>query len=348
MRYKEYELEHFLVDEFFIQWVKFPDENNRHFWEKWLQEHPEKRTIVQEAAQLIRAVRYRSTIPVTDTVYVETFENIVRFTGPMEYMKPHGRGVGHLLGFLTLRKVVAVLVLGFCGWMSVALMFQTAEEVADVAEEIPLVTKENPAGVKSLITLTDGSKVYLNAGSSIQYPKEFDSNLREVSLTGEAFFDIQPESDRPFVVRTGNARVEVLGTSFNVNQQEGGKLAVALVTGKVRVKDDKGSQVQLVPSEMLVMKEGGEFYKTAFDPLEVLGWKEKQLVFKKDTFESVKQKIENWYGVEVQVNGRVPRGWAYTGVYQDEMLDNVLAGIFYTSGTTYKIEGKKVTINNPK
>lgn len=348
MRYKDYELEHFLVDEFFIQWVKFPDENNRHFWEKWLQEHPGKRATIQEAAQLIRAVRYCKTIPVSDTVYVETFENIVRAAGPIESEKASGGGVTHLLGFFTLRKLVAVLVLGFCGWMSVALMFQQEEPLTELAVEVPMVTRENPAGKKSLITLTDGSKVYLNAGSSIRYPKEFGADIREVILTGEAFFDIQPESDRPFVVSTDHARVEVLGTSFNVNQQEGGKLAVALVTGKVRVKDEKGSQVQLAPSEMLVMEQGGAFYKTAFDPLEVLGWKDKKLVFKKDSFESTKRKIENWFGVEVQVKGRIPRGWIYTGIYQDELLENVMAGIFYTSGISYKIEGKNVTIYNPK
>ncbi|WP_245189540.1 FecR family protein [Lunatimonas salinarum] len=347
MRYKDYELEHFLVDEFFIQWVKCPDENNRHFWEKWLREHPEKRIIVQEAARLIRAVRYGKTIPVTDTVYVETFENIVRAAGSLEAVKSGGGAVSHILGLLTLRKLVAVLVLGFFGWLSLDIMFQPRRETAEPLVEIPIVTKENPAGKKSIVTLTDGSKVYLNAGSAIWYPKEFGSDKREVTLTGEAFFDVHPESDRPFVVRSGNVRVEVLGTSFNVNQQEGGKLAIALVTGKVRVKDEQGSQVHLEPSEMLVMEEGGAFYKTAFDPLEVLGWKDKQLVFKMDNMESAKRKIENWYGVEVQVKGAIPRGWAYTGVYQDELLENVLRGIFHTSGISYKIDGKQVTIYNP-
>jgi transmembrane sensor len=347
IRYKDYDLEHFLMDEFFIQWVKYPDENNSHFWEKWLREFPEKREMVMQAAQFIRVIHYRPSLPVSDTLYVETFENIIRASLPKEPKNTIEKGGTFFFNFFTLRKLVAVLIVGFCCWMSYSLMFQQ-EEVKETVVEIPLVTKQNPPGVKSLITLEDGSKVYLNAGSSLQYPKQFGLESREIQLIGEAFFDIQPEKDRPFVVHSGTTKINVLGTTFNVNQEGSGKISVALVTGKVRVQDDSGNQVNLDPSEMLVMEKGGEFYKTNFDPIEILGWKDKQLVFKKDSFKSAKRKIENWFGVEVIVKGRMPNGLVYTGVYEDELLENVLKGIFYTSGISYKIEGKKVTIYNPK
>lgn len=347
MRYKDYDLEDFLMDEFFIQWVKFPDSNNCHFWEKWIQEHPQKREMVMQAAEFIRGVHYSQEAKFSDTMYVETFENIIRSTTPLDRKVSAKKTTFSLLSLFSLRKLVAVLVVGFCCWMGYSLMFQM-EEVKEVVVEIPMVKKINPAGVKSLITLSDGSKVYLNAGSTLQFPKQFSSERREVQLSGEAFFDIQSEADRPFIVSTGTSLIKVLGTTFNVNQEEGGKLAVALVSGKVRVNDDKGNQVNLEPSEMLVMEQGGDFYKTGFDPLAVLGWKDRQLVFKKDAFDIVQRKIENWYGVEVQVKGRMPKNWVYTGVYRDELLENVLAGIFYTSGITYKIDGKKVTIYNPK
>lgn len=347
IRYKDYELEHFLTDEFFIQWVKFPDRNNCHFWEKWLQENPQKRETVMQAVQLIRGVHYGKNVLFTDTMYVETFENIIRTTNLPDRKLSSNKVTFNFSSLFSLRKLVAVLVVGFCCWMGYSLMFQM-EEVKEVVVEIPMVKKINPAGVKSLITLSDGSKVYLNAGSTLQFPKQFSSERREVQLSGEAFFDIQSEADRPFIVSTGNTQIKVLGTTFNVNQEESGKIAVALVSGKVRVNDDKGNQVNLDPSEMLVMEHSGEFYKTGFDSLEILGWKDKQLVFKKDAFAVVQRKLENWYGVEVQVKGRMPKNWVYTGVYRDELLENVLAGIFYTSGITYKIDGKKVIIYNPK
>ncbi|WP_234364061.1 FecR family protein [Lunatibacter salilacus] len=347
IRYRDYKLEDFLMDEFFIQWVKFPDSNNCHFWEKWIQEYPHKREMVTQAARFIRGVHYSQEASFSDNMYVETFENIIRTTTPLDRKVSAKKTTFNLLSLFSLRKLVAVLVVGFCCWMGYSLMFQQ-EEVKVAVVEIPVVKKINPAGKKSLITLSDGSKVYLNAGSSLQYPKQFGAERREVQLTGEAFFDIQSETDRPFIVCTANTQIKVLGTTFNVNQEESGKIAVALVSGKVRVNDNKGNQVNLEPSEMLVMEHEGEFYKTSFDALEISGWKDKKLVFKKDTFVTVQQKIENWYGVDVQVIGKMPKGWVYTGVYEDELLENVLTGIFYTSGITYKIDGKKVTINNTK
>ncbi|SEJ60801.1 protein of unknown function [Cyclobacterium xiamenense] len=347
MRYSDYELEDFLMDEFFIQWVKFPDSNNCHFWEKWVQEYPQKREMVLQASVLIRGIHYTQKEAFSDTMYVESFENIIRSTNLPSGNTASTRATSTFLYLFSLRKFVAVLVLGFCCWMGYSLMFQQ-EELTIAAVEIPLVKKFNPAGIKSLITLSDGSKVYLNAGSSLHYPKQFSAEKREVQLTGEAFFDIQSEADRPFIVSTGSTQIKVLGTSFNVNQGEDGKLAVALVSGKVRVNDEKGNQVNLEPNEMLVMEDGGKFYKTGFDSLEILGWKDKHLVFKMDAFGTVQRKIENWYGVEIQVKGRMPKNWVYTGIYRDELLENVLAGIFHTSGIAYKIEGKKVTIYNRK
>lgn len=346
MRYIDYELEDFLMDEFFIQWVKFPDSNNCHFWEKWLQEYPQKRETVLQASLLIRGVHYTQREVFSDTMYVESFETIIRSSGLRTQEISSNKTTSSLLNLFSLRKFVAVLVVGFCCWMGYSLMFQQ-KEVTEAVVEIPVVKKVNPAGIKSLITLSDGSKVYLNAGSSLHYPKQFSATSRDVQLTGEAFFDIKSEADRPFIVSTGSTQIKVLGTSFNVNQGENGKLAVALVSGKVRVNDEKGNQVNLEPNEMLVMENGGKFYKTGFDSLEILGWKDKKLVFKKDTFISVKRKIENWYGVEIEVKGKMPKTWQYTGVYRDELLDNVLQGIFYTSGISYKIDGKKVTIYNP-
>ena len=169
-----------------------------------------------------------------------------------------------------------------------------------------------------------------------------------VSLKGEAFFEVQKES-RPFVVETQGTKIQVLGTSFNVNQKDNGPLMVALVTGKVRINDQQGNQVNLEPNEMMVREKGGNLYKTVFDPLEITAWKDKVLIFKSNTFSEVKDKIENWFGVKIRLKGKINSDWTYSGIYKDETLENVLRGIFLTSGLSYKIEDKKsVTITNPK
>ena len=78
MKYKDFEIDDFLMDEFFIQWIKNPNDNNRHFWEKWLEQHPEKRPVVMEAVSIISAIHYKGKFAVNDSLYIETFENIIK------------------------------------------------------------------------------------------------------------------------------------------------------------------------------------------------------------------------------------------------------------------------------
>ncbi len=83
--------------------------------------------------------------------------------------------------------------------------------------------------------------------------------------------------------------------------------------------------------------------------MEITAWKDKVIVFKSSTFSEVKDKIERWFGVKIKLRGKIDPAWTYSGIYKDETLENVLRGIFLTSGLRYNIENKKsVTITNPK
>lgn len=340
MKYEDYELEHFLVDEFFIQWVKNPNENTTHFWEKWLVANPKKRGIVLEAAQLIKSIGYKEKPEFSNEVYIKLFENIIRFEDLTVDQDTGIPKLANWYSFFSFRKIAAIFICAFCIWGAWDILsFQDEVEV----KEVTFITKKNPKGVKSSIKLSDGSVIHLNSNSEIIYPNEFSDSLRTISLKGEAFFDVSKES-RPFKVNVDNTIVEVLGTEFNINQSKGEELAVALVSGKVKVNDTHGNQVILDPSEMLVIKNDGNFYKSTFDSLQVVGWKDKNLIFKRDDFYTVKEKLENWYGIEITVKGKIGSKWAYTGEYHDETLKNVLEGIRQTSNIHYKLKGKKVEI----
>ncbi|MFC4874970.1 FecR family protein [Negadavirga shengliensis] len=343
MRYSDYELEDFLLDDFFIQWVKRPDANNKHFWERWLQENPDRRNTVMEAVQIIRSVHYSNKIPFTDKMYIDIFENILR----NEAIHHKNTASTKRDMVLIFRKFAALLVVSFCLWVVYVAYFTRTPQVEET-NEIPVIIKSVPAGKKSILTLADGSKVYLNSNSSIQYPKDFGKTEREVFLIGEAFFEIQKDLDKPFVVSSGNTKISVLGTTFNVNNTDNGNVSVALVTGKIRVWDDNGNNVDVEPNEMLVLEKGGKYYKTGFEKNEIIGWKDKILFFKKDSLQKIKAKIEKWYGVNVHIQGNPSSNWTYTGIYTDEILENVLEGIFQTSGIKYKIDGREVMIYNPK
>lgn len=342
MKYEDFDIEDFLKDEFFIHWVTYRDENTVHFWEKWIQQHPEKRQMVYLAADIIRSIGYKTKVQIDDKIYLETFENILldEKREKLSISKKHWWE-----NLFQLRNIAAVLLISVLFWLSWDIL--KSSEKADNLALVPLewVTRSVPIGKKSVVTLSDGTKVFLNSNSEISFPKIFSDTLRTVSIKGEAFFEVKKEN-RLFIVQANGVKINVLGTSFNVKEMEEGQLSIALVTGKVRVNDDSGNQVNLNPKEMLVLKENGPFIKTGFDSLEILGWKNKYLIFKKDKFHSVKKKLENWYGVEVEVKGSVNPNWTYSGIYQDELLENVLKGIKHTSGINYSIKNRKVIISN--
>ncbi|MEX0882557.1 MAG: FecR family protein, partial [Cyclobacteriaceae bacterium] len=331
MKYIDYDILDFLSDEFFIHWVKNPDENTRHFWEKWMVEHPEKREVILEAITLVRSVKYANDEEMSDKMYLDTFESIIN-SGKDKYQNQTSLKI---LWPLYLRKVVAIFILGFCGWMGFYHVVVFENQPVETEIEEVLVYRSTSSGKKSVITFGDSSKVYLNAESAIQYPKDFSKGERWVKLTGEAFFDVK-KNGQTFSVYTNDTEIKVLGTSFNVKEEDD-ELSVALVSGKVQINDQKGNQVRLQASEMVVMKKDGNLFKTGFDALEMTGWKDRVLVFKSDSFKECKEKLEKWFGVEVSLEGRLSSNWVYSGTYSDESLENVLRGIAITSGMKYKI-----------
>ncbi|WP_200979273.1 FecR family protein [Echinicola sp. 20G] len=342
LKYKDYELEDFLGDEYFISWVKNPNGNSNHFWERWITENVDKSETVMQAATVIRSMAYKNKPELSNKAYVEIFENVLKSEPIAEekgYEKPsHPNSTwGTLFGF---HKIAAAILLIFCAWIILdTYVVKEPVELAPLKWEV----RENPAGIKSTIKMGDGTVVNLNSNSKLTFLEKFPDSLRLVKLEGEAFFDVQKDG-RPFLVDLGKTQVEVMGTTFNVEKRQEGKLSVALVSGKVKVKDQLGNQVILNPMEMLKINENGEVSLTSFDTTEIIGWKDKILVFKNSNKTEIIQKISDWYGVEVLCDPKIKDNWAYSGEYHNESLENVLKGIKRTLNIDYNINGKKVEL----
>ncbi|MBD8487353.1 FecR domain-containing protein [Echinicola sp. CAU 1574] len=336
MKYTDYDTEDFLKDEFFIRWILSPDEQTDHFWKKWCENHPEKKQQILMARDFIRSVNYGEEEIISDQLYTDIYEAVVAkdISDPTETKT---------INWSWLKNIAAVTLVVSCFYLGYSVIKQPNEENR-INEE--LVIRENPSGIKSVLTLSDGTVVHLNSESSLQFPEHFNDSVRSVKLTGEAFFEVAEDKAKPFVISAGGNNITVLGTTFNIKQSE--NFTIALVTGKVKVEDPTGNKILMKPKEMLIMEEGGKIVKKEFDPLEVIGWKDKYLVFKHNNFEEIKEKIESWYGVKIQGGGQFDHKWSYTGVYYNEPLEKVLEGISITSKFDYIIEGKKVIINNPK
>lgn len=178
-----------------------------------------------------------------------------------------------------------------------------------------------------IITLPDGSLVTLNEDSELDYPAAFQGKTREVTLRGEAFFEVVPNKSKPFIVRTGNIVTRVLGTSFNIKAAGGATpISVTVSTGKVQVQqDNKTVLAELLPGDQLIID------KAAIAPLltkanmkEVLVWKKDEPVFEDVPLEIAIPLINQYYGINIQLKDESLRTRKFTGNFINDPMKQTL------------------------
>ncbi|MBV6644506.1 MAG: FecR domain-containing protein [Cyclobacteriaceae bacterium] len=242
-------------------------------------------------------------------------------------------------------KVAAVLLVTF-SLALVALLYQSQPAETLVVEKAKWIEKVSMPGQKISVTLPDGTKVKLNAGSTLLAPESFDGDTREVTLSGEAFFDVARDEQKPFIIRSHSVDVQVLGTSFNVKsypQEEEVKVSVA--TGKVAVVDKENSRIkeELVPGQQANYK-NGQLSTSTYDWEETMGWRENLLVFKDDNLKDILSELSKWYGVEFLMKKSFDNKRDYSGKYKNATIQSVLKGLAYVYQFEYTIENNIITI----
>lgn len=228
-----------------------------------------------------------------------------------------------------------------------------------------------PLGSKTNIQLADGTKVWLNSGSKLRIPQKFEGHYREVTLTGEAFFDVKRDTTRPFMVRTSKLNIKVLGTSFNVKAYpEEGTIETTLVKGSVTITKTNGNasnqevtylkpnqratfvketgnlvlaetEKKLVKQEVKIKqdkkREEKMFFIKNIDTEPFVAWKDDKLVFKYEDFESLCIKLQRWYGVQINIKSEELKKYHYTGVLQRETINDVIKILKLTMPIRYEI-----------
>jgi len=215
--------------------------------------------------------------------------------------------------------------------------------------EVLYNTLATPRGGQYQLMLPDGSKVWLNAASSIRYPTAFVGKTRQVDITGEAYFEIAKDANRPFTVRVGSpagtkGAVRVLGTQFNVNAYSDEPVVrTTLLEGAVKVMKDAASAV-LAPGEQALLDQTGEVRLARDADLEqVMAWKNGQFVLKEADIRTVMRQIERWYDVEVVFEDDI-RDKFYVDMSRNTNLSNVFRILESTGLVHFRIDGKKIIV----
>ncbi len=227
---------------------------------------------------------------------------------------------------ILLTKVAAIL---FIPMLLASLYYYNKSNIALNQEQIySKIT--SPNGSRTSFELPDGSKVWLNNGSSLRFPIQFTGEYRILELSGEAYFDIAHNSKMPLVVRTGDLQVMVYGTKFNVMAYpEDENIAVTLQSGSISLqklnKDHTQSLIKLKPNQHAIFnKKHQELSYMDIKPDKFTSWKDGKLIFIDDPIDVIMSRLERWYNVDIELKDEGLSKYTYTATFTDEQLEQVL------------------------
>lgn len=209
-------------------------------------------------------------------------------------------------------------------------------------------TLQVPLGGFYKLELSDGTKVWLNAGSELRYPAQFSGAERNVFLKGEGYFEVAKHEQKPFQVVMQQAKVTVLGTSFNISAYpEEKEVFATLVNGAVRFRSEKKNrEVVLKPGEQGVLEcESGKTTVSKVETEQYTAWINGRFVFRDISLEAIMRQLERWYDFEVFWLNPDVRSYEFRGVIQrDSRIEDVFRAIELATDVKFKIKGKQVII----
>lgn len=236
----------------------------------------------------------------------------------------------------------------------------------------PMVEYVAPLGSRSFVKMPDGSKIWLNSGTTIKYQTSFGTDNRTIDLSGEAFFEVAKNKALPFRVNTGEISVTALGTKFNVKAYKEEKtIEATLLEGAVKLESDvvklsenlvlkrnekavftkEGQSMQVIGADASAEQEESAGRSKAslqiieeIDPVPIVSWKEKRWIISNEKLGSLAVKLERRYDVNFIFDNEILREYSFGGTLEDETLEQVLKAISFAAPIKYVIDGKMVYI----
>lgn len=350
-------VEKLVIDDSFINYCLEKNEQDILYWSQYQKDFPKQQIIIEEAKQLVFLM----------TGALQSIDSDL----PREQIITRKRNK-----FLKISSYAAASVaIVFISWFLVSKNKDGSMLSGNIAAvENPLVFTTKP-GAKQTITLPDGTKVYLNSGSTLKLSNGFGKTDRNVFLVGEGGFDVIHNSRLPFRVSVDRYDVNVTGTFFNVRAYPGDKTTeTSLLRGKVDILIKDGSstplRMSLKPKQKFVLdmetgeqiKRGGSGPKESESKaaphvaIETLSydrdsinietaWIQNTLVIEEETFEMIREKLERWYNVRLIFKDEKVKQYGFTGTFRNESIEQVLKAFKDSYFFNYTIEGTDIIIS---
>lgn len=183
----------------------------------------------------------------------------------------------------------------------------------------------NPKGTRSEIILPDGSKAWLNSNSKLKYVKDFVGNTRDLELTGEAYFKVEHNPLKPFVVSTGDISVTALGTEFYISSYDPqGSVYTGLIDGKIKIDAFEQEVILDEPAALRVSTLSKKIFVQKSSNPEYFAWKDGKLVMNNTNLNNLAKRLEDWYNVDIVVQEEIKSSYTFTLTVRDESLDEIL------------------------
>ncbi|MCW3787763.1 FecR family protein [Plebeiibacterium sediminum] len=201
-----------------------------------------------------------------------------------------------------------------------------------------------PVGGEANMTLSDGTKVWVNADSYLKHPVRFIGKTREVTISGEVFFEVAEDKEHPFIVHTNNGDVKVLGTGFGISSYPDENAYVTLAHGKIAFSDNSHETMYLEPGEQIKIV-GDEWEKRVVNVDEYVGWKDGKFVFNDRRLSDIMNTMERWYDVDVVFDSPTLKDIRFSGdIKRYGSINVLLDALVLTREMEYSIEDSTIIL----
>lgn len=371
-KYKGYKAVDFLKDEDFLRWSLFRQEEDELYWTRVANDTPELKPVIDEAEKLVRSqIRlndYSLANEFIESSYASLIEKLVRRRRWRAVGYSLAAAASLLLCFTVARVFVRPAkpetdLMGFVNGISapadssaddIRLYVSSGEsmnieekdaEISYGADSVRIngrsfvgisATEYNrllvPKGKRSKLLLSDGTVVNVNSATAVVYPNSFEGDTREIYVNGEIFLDVAHDENRPFIVRTRELAIRVLGTRFNVQAYEEEKGAqVVLETGSVQVSSDRNADdIRLEPSQMYDYKGEGRGVVTKVDVDKYISWVEGSIYVNDERLDALMRKLSRYYGEDIRFDESIVSQRCSGKVDLKDDLGEVLGGLTFS------------------